>query len=164
MVAIASLKWLELCGETNPWAKFHENPVFPPSFFKSSTFDLIYAYSVFSHLSESAHKAWLKEFHRILKNGGILVVTTRERGFINNLNKPPYPSDTDIRCALRDYDAGRFVHIPTGGGFNLSKNFYGEAAIPRTYVNGQWSILFDVRCFLEGIQYIDQNVIIAVKN
>ncbi|HEX2596479.1 MAG TPA: class I SAM-dependent methyltransferase, partial [Luteimonas sp.] len=36
-------------------------PAFPPTQYADGTFDLIYAYSVFSHLSEQACRAWMAE-------------------------------------------------------------------------------------------------------
>jgi hypothetical protein len=36
----------------------------------------------------------------------------------------------DINQAIRDYDSGKFVFAPTGGGGTLSNSFYGQAVIP----------------------------------
>jgi SAM-dependent methyltransferase len=53
-----------------------------PTTYEAGAFDLIYSYSVFSHLAEPAHLAWIHEFARILKPGGVLVITTQARHFI----------------------------------------------------------------------------------
>jgi hypothetical protein len=37
----------------------------------------------------------------------------------------------DINQAIRDYDSGKFVSAPTGGGDTLDNYFYGEAVIRR---------------------------------
>jgi 2-polyprenyl-3-methyl-5-hydroxy-6-metoxy-1,4-benzoquinol methylase len=50
-----------------------------PSDYREGTFDMIYAYSVFSHLSEQCHLAWASEFARILKPGGTVCLTTQAR-------------------------------------------------------------------------------------
>ena len=47
----------------------------PPLPYKSNYFDAIYSVSVFSHLNESAFYAWAEELSRIMKPGGILVIT-----------------------------------------------------------------------------------------
>ena len=57
---------IELCKDTNPYCNFRLVDPFPPSPIGQGSFDLIYAYSVFSHLSEDAHERWLAEFTRIL--------------------------------------------------------------------------------------------------
>ena len=39
----------------------------PPLPLENDFFDIIYAYSIFSHLSEESHRAWLDELHRLLR-------------------------------------------------------------------------------------------------
>jgi SAM-dependent methyltransferase len=46
----------------------------PPAPFEDASFDLIYAFSVFTHLLDS-WSAWLLELHRMLADDGILIVT-----------------------------------------------------------------------------------------
>ena len=70
---------IEACRETNRWARFEQNSPLPPAPFEDETFDLIYAYAVFSHLSEASHLAWLQEFERVLKPGGRLAIGHRSR-------------------------------------------------------------------------------------
>jgi len=41
-----------------------------------ATFDLAYALSVFTHLSETVGFAWIDEMTRVLKPGGLLLITT----------------------------------------------------------------------------------------
>lgn len=167
---------ITMCKETNKWCNFDLNDAHPPTKYKSSMFDLIYAYSVFSHLSEDSQKSWIEEFHRILKPGGILVVTTRQRNFMEQLSKLDYfsqfidndtshPSDVEsIDRALKDYDNGKFVYFGTGGGFNLSGDFYGEAFVSKSYVEKNWNNLFNIVDFIQQPPpNIDQNIIVAVK-
>ena len=71
-----------LCKQQNRWCGFERIPFVPPSQLKGSTFDLIYSFSVFSHLSEEMHKKVLAELTRLLKPGGLLMVTTRGRGAV----------------------------------------------------------------------------------
>jgi hypothetical protein len=40
---------------------------------------LIYLYPVFSHFPEEMHLALLREFHRLLRPGGLLIAPTRQR-------------------------------------------------------------------------------------
>jgi ubiquinone/menaquinone biosynthesis C-methylase UbiE len=166
---------ISICKETNKWCNFDLNNSYPPLGYKSSMFDLIYAYSVFSHLSEDSQKAWLKEFHRILKPGGILIATTRQRDFIKQLSRLDYfsqfikadssrPDNNHIERALKDYDEGKFVYFGTGGGFKLSGDFYGEAFVSKSYVEKNWSNLYNIVDFiLKPPPNIDQNIIVAVK-
>ena len=55
----------------------------PPLSQANESVDLIVAYSVFSHLPERLATAWIAEFARVLKPGGIVVATTQSRSFID---------------------------------------------------------------------------------
>jgi SAM-dependent methyltransferase len=133
-------------------AQFATVPPLGPTAFEAESFDLIYAYSVFSHLSESAHLAWLQEFSRLLRAGGLLVVTTQARHFMDHVqavkNKAPearsdwerslcvgFPDAAEV---LATYDRGDFVFASTGGGDHRPSSFYGEALIPKSYIERRW--------------------------
>ena len=67
---------------SNKWSNFALVDTFPPTSFAAGTFDVVYCYSVFSHLAEDIHRQWLEEFQRILKPGGLLIATTFYRDWI----------------------------------------------------------------------------------
>jgi SAM-dependent methyltransferase len=152
---------VQYCNEKLPDYGFVLNTPLPPTIFRDGTFDLIYGYSVFSHLSEAAHMSWIKEFSRIMKPGGVLVLTTRPRGFINYWPKLPYLHDIDAGAYLQQYDSGNIAHIPACGGDNLSESFYGETAIPEAYIRREWAGMFKVEQFLDNVPHIDQKVIVV---
>jgi 2-polyprenyl-3-methyl-5-hydroxy-6-metoxy-1,4-benzoquinol methylase len=54
----------------------------PTTEVSDESMDIIYIYSVFSHLAEPVHIKWILEFSRILNPGGILVATTEACHFI----------------------------------------------------------------------------------
>ena len=58
------------------FANFQVNPLAGKLNFEDEKFDLIYAFSVFTHLTESLQFHWLKELLRILKPNGYLLITT----------------------------------------------------------------------------------------
>lgn len=168
---------IAICRESNLRCAFESIDVMPPTLFPENFFDAIYLYSVFSHLSEEAHMAWLLEFRRILKPGGVVIATTRPRHFIiecdamrkdKNIKEFQHgavASFQDVKRSLSDYDNGRFCHSPTGGGGVLSTSFYGETAIPKKYVIDHWSKYFSLVDFVYDDEHksFDQNVIIAKK-
>jgi ubiquinone/menaquinone biosynthesis C-methylase UbiE len=82
---------IDVCTSTNRSAKFALVAPFPPTLFENDSLDLVFAYSVFSHLSEPAHLAWLGEFQRILKRGGLAILTTRSREYILRLCRGSSP-------------------------------------------------------------------------
>ena len=48
-----------------------------------ASFDLVYAYSVFTHLPEHVQDHWLAEIARTLKPGGILIATVEPPRFLD---------------------------------------------------------------------------------
>ena len=172
-----SSEMITLCGTQQLRGTFLATAILPPTHFGDSQFDLIYLYSVFSHLSEDAHLAWLQEFHRLLKPGGLVIATTRPRSFITlcaELARKPdlevwqrgaAASFADPEEALARYEAGQFVHSPTGGGGCLDRSFYGESCISEQYARQQWTKYYSSVDYLRVEQHyaIDQNIIVAVK-
>jgi ubiquinone/menaquinone biosynthesis C-methylase UbiE len=49
--------------------------------YKNDFIDIIYALSVFTHLSEKLHYEWFDELYRILKPGGIMLITTSGKNY-----------------------------------------------------------------------------------
>jgi len=174
---------IEASRTTNPWATFEEIDLYPPIHLPSSSLDLIFAFSVFSHLTEDVHLQWIEEFARLLRSGGTLVVTTRERDFILECARirEAEPDPTKInplrthatmgaRAAFLDtehwlhiYDAGQFCCDPTGAGDSLPPDAYGETCIPLAYAQQQWQPHFFVTEFKDDVAEMKQNVIVAQR-
>jgi SAM-dependent methyltransferase len=161
---------------TNKWCRFTLIEPYAPTSLPQESFDLIYLYSVFSHLPEEMHWAWLKEFHRLLKPGGMLIATTRARDYIQfckslrddpQLNaKPDWLKRSartflDVDAALAAYDKGQFCYAPLGADGRWS--FWGEACIARAYVQNHWKELFDVCEYIDDREACPQNVIVVRK-
>ena len=62
--------------------RFETIESWPPLPFAAGSVDVIVAFSVFSHLPERLATAWIAEFLRVLRPGGIVVGTTQSRSFI----------------------------------------------------------------------------------
>jgi len=67
---------IEWCRTHIEDIEFCVNSDRPPFPFESNFFDCIYAISVFTHLSETAHFEWIKELLRVLKPHGLIIITT----------------------------------------------------------------------------------------
>jgi SAM-dependent methyltransferase len=167
---------IRACRDTNKWCSFTLIEPDAPTSLPRESFDLIYLYSVFSHLPEEMHWAWLKEFHRLLQPGGMLIATTRARDFIQmcktlrddpQLNaKPQWLSQSarvfvDADATMSAYDNGKFCYESIGAEGRWS--FWGEACIPRLYVEKYWKENFDVCEYIEDPKTCPQNVIVVRK-
>ncbi len=143
---------ITLCKEQNKWANFELINPDPPSSFPDDTFDMIYSFSVFSHLSEEFHFKVLQEIKRILKPGGIYMTTTRNRDFVSGCK-----AFIDIPKSLSIYDAGSYCHH----NYNDTKwPYWGETAISKQYVLDRWTNEFTS---LDYIYDNIQNLIIVQK-
>jgi SAM-dependent methyltransferase len=68
-----SIAW---CSRHIPGIRVLPNDFLPPLPFADASFDVTYNFSVFTHLSETAQKAWAAELLRVLRPGGLLIAST----------------------------------------------------------------------------------------
>lgn len=68
---------IEYCKTTfaDKRATFSACSLMPPMDYEDGSFDVIFGISVVTHLSEANHLAWLKELRRLIRPGGIVVLT-----------------------------------------------------------------------------------------
>jgi SAM-dependent methyltransferase len=67
---------IEWCKSAIPGVTFARNDLKPPLPFPDGFFDVVYSSSVFTHLSEAMHYAWLRENFRVAKPAGLVIFTT----------------------------------------------------------------------------------------
>lgn len=144
---------VELCRATGCPGTYLLGEELPPSLFADERFDLVTAYSVFSHLSAAAGDAWIAELGRLLRPGGLIVLTTRSPTFLDYLAglrgvDGIAPHDAYLLAAFGDldamrarYDAGQHVFTAVGSaGEGSSAEVYGEAFVPRAHVERAWAV------------------------
>jgi len=69
-------RMVEWCRENLLFADVRVTQLVPPLPYPDSSFDLVYAFSVFTHLPEDLQHAWMRECLRVLKPGGHLLIST----------------------------------------------------------------------------------------
>jgi SAM-dependent methyltransferase len=74
------------CRRNLRFARFDVNGLEPPLAFGDAAFDLVYALSVFTHLTTPLQVAWLRELRRVLRPRGLLLLTTHGRAYYDRLN------------------------------------------------------------------------------
>jgi|SRR5688572_24300584 len=107
-----------------PYVNFSLNQLGPPLEFTSEFFDLCYAVSVFTHLPEDLQEPWVKEMHRVLRPGGILLVTLSGEGDLVR---------TTMDEQSRFHSQGIVVVDPNFAGTNLCGVYHSEAFVRRTW-------------------------------
>ena len=89
-----------------------------------SSFDLAYAWSVFTHLSEDLGDNWIRELHRVLRPGGWLFVTMHGEFYASWMSS----------SELQAFHAGEVVvHRGGASGTNICAVFHGPAAVQRKF-------------------------------
>ena len=156
--------FIDICNKTFSYDKkknsleviFDKNNPLPPLRYNEKSFDIIMAYSLFSHLSEDAHLAWLNEFSRILKSEGLLFITIRQQKFLTDIQKvlisKNFVSDYEKYLAEKlgndliqdSFNRGEYIYNPSGGGPGLDSSFYGNTVIPDKYIHTKWTKWFDI--------------------
>jgi hypothetical protein len=60
----------------------------------------------------------------------------------------------------QDFDDGRIAYIPTGGGGEFRDGaIYGDAIVPLSYIEREWSRYFDVRDYIDDRNRFHQAVL-----
>jgi len=67
---------IEWAGSNLHGIRFSTSPQEPPLPYADGAFDFAYAISIWSHFGEGAALRWLREMHRLIPRGGLLVITT----------------------------------------------------------------------------------------
>ncbi len=105
-----------------PFAGARPNALAPPLEHPDGHFGLIYAISVFTHMPEDLGAAWLAELRRLLRPGGLLLVT------LNGSSWLPYLTRTERAAFAR----GEFVvQFAEAAGENICAAYHPAAHVRR---------------------------------
>lgn len=83
-VNAAAVDW---CRTHLPFAEVGVNGLEPPLSYGEASFDLVYAISVFTHLPVKTQLAWRDELRRVLRPGGLLMLSVRGDVHIGRLTR-----------------------------------------------------------------------------
>jgi SAM-dependent methyltransferase len=77
---------IDWCRENLPFAEVKTNHLSPPLPYGDAEFNLVYALSVFTHLTQELQAAWINELSRVVKPGGHVVISTHGESYLHRLN------------------------------------------------------------------------------
>jgi SAM-dependent methyltransferase len=115
----AAMAW---CRANLPFVRVERNASHPPVPFATEAFDLIYAFSVFTHMTEDLQRAWLAEFQRLLKPEGNLIFSTHGAYYLSKLT---------ARERFRFRNGEMVVRFSAAAGSNLCNTYHPEAFVRR---------------------------------
>ena len=142
----------------------HSKPLPPIPNINQTKFDVIYSFSVFSHLTEEYFRSWVAYLMSLLKDDGVLIFTTRGSSFIDHIEKNSIKPALfqNYRELRQRYSNGEFLFFSDrGNSVELSGDFFGNAFIPRQYVERELSSSF--LDFTEQVPNVNQAVVVLKR-
>ena len=167
---------VSFCQSAHIPGSFFTIPSDGPLPFASSSFALVTAYSVFSHLPERLFRLWLAELLRVTAPGGLIAFTVEPERFLDfvaNVDPQTTPSPwyASLHAKLGDLDERRrelrskgLTYLPTGGGPYRPVETYGDTVVTQAFIEnciaGQGSLV----SFLDRPEQFWQAVVVIRKN
>jgi SAM-dependent methyltransferase len=115
------------CRDNLAFAHFERNGLAPPLAFTDDSFDLVYALSVFTHLTADLQLAWRDELRRVLRPGGRLLITTHGNSYVPRLD------DAERARFERGELVVRWAEVV---GSNLCSAYHPERYLRETFAQG----------------------------
>ncbi len=116
---------------------------YPPTPYRSGTFDVVYGMSVMTHLDEKTQLLWLEELARITRSEAILALSIVGEG-LRRTNMPPF-------LAAEFQRRGFAAFVPNYSGMLApfsDEHYYKEAYHSLEYIARTWGRFFHVlECF-----------------
>ena len=133
----------------------------PPLKYSSGSIDLVYTVSTFSHFSPSDHLPWLQEFARILRPGGLAMITT-EGETAMRVDREQFTEEFRAELAQNGVAYREYAWLgnarakqPLAGVANSAKGLtgsYGATLVARGYMEGlAQKAGFDIAAFASGV-------------
>lgn len=130
-------KSLELCQESGIRANLAQSDYLPTSIpFGDVKFDFIYAFSVFTHLSERAATAAMAACRKSIKNDGVMMITLRPLSYWGYHHTNIGPVDVDRLHA--DHHRKGFAFRPHSRESVDGDITYGDTSISLDYIRRNW--------------------------
>jgi SAM-dependent methyltransferase len=143
---------IDINQELIEWCETHINgvnwkltPTHPPTPLADKSFDFIYGISVFTHLDRELQAVWLKELDRLIRPGGLILLTVNGTTYTRHINL-----EEQKRGKLID---NGFLYLSgVKGKWKLDglPDFYQTAIQTTDQVQQSWSEHFEILGHFEG--------------
>lgn len=104
----------------------------PPLPFADASFDAVYGFSVFTHLSREPQATWVRELGRVLKPGGLVWLTFHDQAFAGRI------ADLSLR---QEFDRTGFVTTPGPAGSNVTATIQAASTMTEVLESGGLTVL-----------------------
>ena len=150
---------IEWCQQNLPNIVATVNRPEPPLPFTSGAFDFAYLLSVFTHLREPATMAWIVELSRVVRPGGLVIITTHGYLTLQTIERSTahqklveISGEKAAEIALAMKDDG-YVYVPYRPEVQVNANVnteYGNSFIDPDHAKASWSSHFEVLTHIPG--------------
>jgi len=139
---------LEICRETGVPAELFRSDFLPERLPVERRFDLVFAFSVLTHVSEKAARASFEAIAERLEPGGLFAFTIRPISYldVNPLMRPAAEELGDERTKALDGPAYLFVphEAEDHPQYDGNEMAYGESVITIPWIRENWTDGFDL--------------------
>lgn len=132
---------VDWCKGHLKFSEFRVNTLSGELPYEAETFDFVYAFSVFTHLSEPLQFFWINELARVLKPGGYVYFTTHGENYVSTLTPAELKQFRNGQLVIREQQQS---------GSNFCAVFH-----PVSYVHDQIAKNFEVVDFIPGGEHSD---------
>lgn len=144
------------------WAQQRIGPYFalcdrlPPLDVPPQTADLVYSYSVFTHLPRDVQRLWIDEFARVLIPGGYFLFTILSDTAVLGLS--PYPSAEfiDLLLASGIHDGSENTQLQP---IDVGGDYYRNVWMTAEYVAQNWGERFEILAIERNFHFYQDLVI-----
>jgi SAM-dependent methyltransferase len=115
----------------------------PPLPFPDGSFDLVIGYSVFTHLDEEYQDAWLAELHRVLRPGGVGLLTIHGEAAWDRMSRTALAGRPELETVARERDEYGFAYWGDDGWEKFFPDYYHTSFHTTDYVQSHWAKWFE---------------------
>ena len=134
---------VDYCKTTIPQGRFDQNGLLPPLPYTNETFELVYSFSVFSHLRQDVEEVWLRELVRVGKPRCVYLLTVQGDWMIEQT----LAKEVEQARAAGFYF--RTVHTRHGSVLDFP-DYYESSYHTGEWIHDHWNSYFDVLDVISG--------------
>lgn len=150
---------LQWCKRNLPFGRYETINLYPPTLLDTDSVDLIYGISVFSHLKLDAFTAWIDELARVLRPGGVALVTIN--GGAGLMKQGRNNAELIERVLLTGFDDGSRDGALTK--VIEDQDYYRGTFVMHSRATAMFSEKFKVRDILRQANGASQDMLVCEK-
>lgn len=151
---------VEFCQSEYTFGEFAKVKTVPPIPYADSTFDLVFAFSVLTHIKEKEHLDWLEELDRVTKPGAVLLLS------VHNFNSLAYVGFSQKPLLMENFDRYGFAdagECDNLDGFIVEEDYYHNVFHSLEYIEKIWSKYFNIVDVIIGANARHQDIVVLRK-